>query len=44
LDTPSENEDEAELVRVNVAPVAEPLKELPLPYSPNSSVLDVITC
>jgi hypothetical protein len=33
LHTPSENEDEDELVRVNVAPVSEPLKEMPLPYT-----------
>jgi hypothetical protein len=33
LDTSSENEEE--LVRVRVAPKAEPLKQLPLPYSPN---------
>lgn len=36
LDSTAENEDEAELVRVEVAPKAEPLKEMPLPYSPDS--------
>lgn len=35
-ETESENEDEAELVGVRKAPKAEPLKEMPLPYSSES--------
>lgn len=34
MDTDSENEEE--LVRVRTAPKVEPLKEMPLPYSPHS--------
>ena len=39
LDTDSENEEE--LVRVRAAPKAEPLKQMPLPYSPKGQLMTI---